>query len=95
MSEKVHAKARCRRPDVRLLRVNSHYEPGFCCILKCQPPVAGPYFEDARITKIHRPENCAGHDASRIHLSCHDGHTTTLPEEPASSGSKRIICVAS
>jgi len=40
-------------------------------IPKRQPPVAGAHFEDIRILKINRLENCTRLNASRIHLNCH------------------------
>jgi hypothetical protein len=77
MSAKLRARDFRCRPDVQLVRVNSHHELGFLCVPKRQPPVAGAHFEDVRIAKVSRLENCAGLDASRIDFGCHDSHTTT------------------
>ena len=54
-----------------LLRVNSHHGAWLLCIPKRQPPVAGTHFEDVRIAKINRLENCTRLNASRIHFNCH------------------------
>ena len=70
-SARLLARHLCCRPDLWLLHVNSHHGTGLRRIPKCQPPVASAHFEDMRIAKINRLENCTRLNASRIHLNCH------------------------
>ena len=48
--------------------------------------------EDAGFPKIHCVENSAQHDASRIDLGCHEGHTTTSREKLRRVVRDRISC---